>query len=86
MTIFGPDRDGITAETLWNDLRRRLEAKIQDDDDPPTILKMRDALDELRADGMIRCEEQDGEELWMPNYSREKKREMGESKQAALFE
>jgi len=85
MTIFS-ERTGITAEQLWRDLSVRLANKITDDDEPVTIVRMRAELEALKDSGIIRVETVDDEELWLPVFSREKKRETEESKQAALFE
>lgn len=87
VTIFGPERLGITTEELWHQLKTRAESKIRDDDEPLTIMRLRDELETLRARGDIRSEirDEDGEEVWLPVYSRSRREEMA-AKQTALFE
>lgn len=75
VTIFG-ERTGISTAQLWRDLSVRLANKITDDDEPVTIVRMRSELEALKASGIIRAENVDDEELWLPVYSKATQREM----------
>lgn len=85
MTIFS-ERTGVSAEQLWRDLSVRLSNKITDDDEPVTIKRMRAELEALKASGVIRVETVDGEELWLPVFSKATQREMEPQQvQKAMF-
>lgn len=84
ITLFGPEREGISTAELWRQLTIRERSKCRSDDEGPlTIVRLREELAELEARGDIRAEDRDGDEFWLPAYRPSKRVEV---KQAALFE
>lgn len=85
IAIFGPEREGVTAEELWRQLSILNRNKVETDE-KPTIMRLRETLETLKADGMVRTEGEGEETIWLPVHSREKQREMAPREtQAAMF-